>query len=144
MKKIVFFFLSLLLFPNMLTFGQEDTALIANKKINSPDTSLIFSVVENMPEFIGGETAMFEFVAKELKYPSDESEFYGTLLFQFIVEKDGSISNAKDITSLSPPPSYVKEVLRVIYMMPKWKPGTHMGKPVRCYYLFPIRISMDE
>lgn len=128
----------------MVTFGQDDTASIATDINNSPDTNLIFSIVENIPEFIGGEKAMFDFLAKELKYPSDESEFYGTLLFQFIVEKDGSISNAKVITSLSPPPSYVKEVLRVIYMMPKWKPGTHMGKPVRCYYLFPIRISMNE
>jgi TonB family protein len=65
----------------------------------------------------------------------------GIVLVQFIVEKDGTITNAKVIVPLYP--SFDKEVLRVINRMPKWKPGTNMGKPVRCHYLLPIRFSYE-
>ena len=131
----------MILFSTTLLSGQNDTASIPPEIINSLDTTPVFSVVENMPEFVGGEKAMYEFIAEELKYPSGEQQISGTVLVQFIVEKDGTITNAKVILPLYP--SFDREVLRVINIMPKWKPGTDMGKPVRCYYLFPIKFSHE-
>ena len=127
----------------LFSFGQNTVDSLAVKapvKETVDTTPKRFA--EKMPEFVGGEEAMFEFMAKEMKYPLlGEQQISGTVLVQFIVEKDGTITNAKVIVPLSP--SLDKEALRVVNIMPEWKPGTNMGKPVRCYYLVPIRFSYE-
>ena len=97
---------------------------------------------EEMPEFPGGEKAMQAFIDQEVKYPdvARKNGITGTVLVEFVVEKDGSISNAKTKVPLFP--ECDKEAIRCVMAMPKWKPGKDMGKPVRCSYQVPVTFRL--
>ena len=96
---------------------------------------------EEMPEFIGGMEKMYEFLQSKLTYPESAriSNISGIVLVEFVVERDGSVTNVKVILPLYP--ECDKEVVKVVQMMPKWKPGKSMGEPVRCFFHIPIHIS---
>jgi periplasmic protein TonB len=100
-------------------------------------------IAEEMPEFIGGEEALYKFLGNELKYPTlaKENLIQGTVLVEFVIERDGSASNVKVLVPLFP--DCDQEAVRVIKSMPKWKPGKQMGKPVRCFYNIPIRFTLQ-
>ena len=125
MKKIVYIFLFFALVSNC--FGQDTT-----KKE-------VYTVVETMPEFPGGSLEMMKFMQKNVHYPEDAKKkgIVGKSFVKFIVEEDGSISNQQIIKS-SGNESLDKEALRVISLMPKWKPGFQKGKPVRTYFNIPL------
>ena len=116
-----------------------------------PVTSLapqdsVFHVVEEMPEFPGGMQAMMQFIASNVKYPSiaQKNGVQGRVITQFTVGKDGSITDAKVLRSVDP---YLdKEALRVISVMPKWKPGKQGGKAVATRFTVPVvfRLTGDE
>jgi len=97
---------------------------------------------EEMPEFPGGMEAVNAFLAKEIKYPelARTNNIQGTVLIEFVVEKDGRVSNPKVLVPLFP--DCDKEAMRGILAMPKWKPGKNMGKPVRCYFDVPVKFQM--
>jgi len=103
----------------------------------------IFVVVENMPEFPGGELALRKFIATAIKYPSiaQENGIQGKVFVNFVVDKDGSISNAKIARGVDP--SIDKEALRVVMTLPKWKPGMQRGKNVRVSYTVPISFQLQ-
>ena len=94
--------------------------------------------VEEMPEFPGGIDSLQAFLVREIQYPqvAKDNGITGTVLIEFVVEKDGSVTNAKVKVPLFP--ECDKEACRAVMSMPKWKPGKNMGKPVRCYYQVPI------
>lgn len=98
---------------------------------------------EEMPEFVGGMEAMYSFLQKELTYPevARNNGIQGTVVLEFVVERDGSVSNVKPLVSLFP--ECDAEAIRVVKKMPKWKPGKQMGKPVRCYFNLPIRFTLQ-
>lgn len=98
---------------------------------------------EEMPEYIGGMEAMYSFLKNELQYPevARNNNIQGTVLLEFVVERDGSVSNVKPLVSLYP--ECDAEAIRVVKKMPKWKPGKQMGKPVRCYFNLPIRFTLQ-
>ena len=98
----------------------------------------IYSVVETMPDFPGGQKELLSFLSRNIKYPTKaiESKIQGRVIVQFVVNKDGSISNAKVVRSVDP--DLDKEALRVINSMPKWKPGMQKGEPVSVKYTVPI------
>lgn len=105
-------------------------------------TEEILQRVEKMPSFPGGEQAMLQFISQNLKYPTLalENEIRGTVVAQFVVEKDGSLSDIKVIRDIGA--GCGKEALRVINQMPKWIPGRQNGSPVRVQYTLPIRFMM--
>ena len=111
-----------------------------------PDSSLeeepamLFTEVE--PQFPGGMDAMNEYLVKNVTFPEQARNMgvNGTVFVEFIVEKDGSITEPRLKNSLHP--LCDKEVLRVVQEMPKWKPGLNMGKPVRCRYMIPVEFRM--
>ena len=109
---------------------------------NNADNDIIFSVVENEPEYPGGEDAMYKFLTKNLQYPKTaiEKNIEGIVIVEFVVEKDGKLSNIKVIRSVSP--ELDSEAVRVISKMPKWKPGTQRGKKVRSTFRLPINFQM--
>ena len=112
----------------------------------APQDSIVFEVVEEMPEFPGGMKAMMQFIFSNVKYPaiSQENGTQGRVITQFTVGKDGSISDAKVLRSVDP---YLdKEALRVINAMPKWKPGKQGGQAVAVHFTMPIdfRLPSDE
>lgn len=103
----------------------------------------IVRFAEKMPEFIGGPDALYAFLQKNLEYPQSarDNNIEGTVLIEFVVERNGSVSNAKVIVPLFP--ACDQEAIRVVQMLPKWKPGEQMGKPVRVYFNLPIKFTFN-
>jgi len=120
-----------------LNFIIPDTNKVFNKEP-------LFDVVEDMPSFVGGEEAMYDWLGNNTKYPREakEKEIEGTVIVQFIIEKDGSLSGisiSKDIGG-----GCGDEALRVIKAMPKWIPGKQKGKVVRVQYALPFIFSLGK
>lgn len=103
----------------------------------------VFFIVEEMPEFPGGDAALRAFIAQSVKYPviAQENGIQGKVYVNFVVGKDGSISQAKIARGVDP--SLDKEALRVVNSLPKWKPGKQGGKPVRVSYTVPINFVLQ-
>jgi TonB family protein len=110
------------------------TMNVVEEEQNATDEK-VFDVVENMPEFNGGAGALMQYLSHNIHYP-EEKDIQGRVIVSFVVDKDGSISNAKVVKSLHP--SFDAEALRIINNMPKWIPGTQNGKPVNVKYAVPI------
>ena len=101
-----------------------------------------FYVIENKPEFPGGQAAMFKFIAEHTKYPeiAKENGITGKVFVQFVIDKDGSVTDVKVIRGVDP---YLdKEAVRVVKSMPKWKPGSQRGKPVKVSFQLPINFTL--
>ena len=107
------------------------------------EESEIFVVVEDMPEFPGGETALRSFINKNVNYPviAAENGIQGKVYVRFVVDKDGSVTNAEIARGIDP--SLDQEALRVVRTLPKWKPGKQRGKPVRVSYTVPINFQLQ-
>ncbi|MFB6318257.1 TonB family protein [Saccharicrinis sp. FJH54] len=107
------------------------------------DQDVVFQIVEQMPEFPGGDAAMHKYLAETIKYPTaaQEKKIQGKVYVNFIVEKDGSIDNIKVVRSIDP--LLDKEAVRVVKAMPNWKPGVQRGKPVRVSYMLPINFLLS-
>ena len=112
----------------------------SNKESEKLEPPVMFT--EEMPEYPGGPEALNAFITRELEYPevARKNGITGTVLVEFVVEKDGSISNAKTKVPLFP--DCDKEAIRCVMAMPKWKPGKSMGKPVRCSYQVPVTFRL--
>ena len=106
--------------------------------VTGQDNPLNFQVVEALPEFPGGMSAFVQWLTKNLKYPvtAQRARKQGTVLVAFIINKDGSTTAHKIVKSAAP--ELDREALRVVRMMPKWKPGEDRGKPCRTYFCIPI------
>ncbi len=103
----------------------------------------VFVVVEEMPEFPGGVVALRTYLAQAVKYPviAQENGIQGKVYVNFVVNKDGSVSNAKIARGVDP--SLDAEALRVVSTLPKWKPGKQRGAPVRVSYTVPINFQLQ-
>lgn len=101
-----------------------------------------FNVVEDMPAFPGGMEALIQFLSSNIQYPADaqKQKVDGRVLVNFVVEKDGSITEVKVIKPAFP--SLDAEAIRVVKAMPKWKPGYQNGKAVRVLFTLPINFSL--
>ena len=101
-----------------------------------------FDVVEEMPVYPGGMPAMMDFFNKNMKYPKEafDAKQEGRVIAQFVVEKDGSITDAHIVKSVSP--ALDAEALRIVNAMPNWTPGRQNGKPVRVKYTVPISFKL--
>jgi protein TonB len=119
---------------------EYEPVVIIGEKVDDPP--LPTWKLDELPEPVGGRDAMYEFLRANLKYPKVplEAGIQGTVQIEFVVEKDGSISNVKVLSPLYP--DLDNEATRVVKAMPKWKPGIQMGKPVRCMYNIPIRFAI--
>ena len=104
---------------------------------------LIFQVVEQMPEFPGGMGEAMKFLAKNMKYPvaAQQAKIEGRVIVQFVVGKDGSVSDVKVMRGVSP--ELDAEAIRVVSMMPKWIPGKQRGKAVAVKYTMPIMFRLQ-
>ncbi|MDD4513936.1 energy transducer TonB [Massilibacteroides sp.] len=103
----------------------------------------IFTVVEDMPKFPGGDAELLQFLAKGIKYPviAQENGIQGRVICSFVVNRDGSVVDAEVVRGVDP--SLDKEALRVINTMPKWTPGKQRGKPVRVKYTVPVTFRLQ-
>ena len=103
----------------------------------------IFQIVEEMPEYPGGDKKLLEYVAKSVKYPqiARESGIQGRVFVNFVIEPDGSVSNVKVLRGIGG--GCDEEAMRVIKSMPKWKPGKQRGKAVRVTYTLPVNFKLQ-
>jgi len=117
--------------------------VIAAKEEEEEEEAQVFFIVEDMPEFPGGEMALRTYIANAIKYPviAQENGIQGKVYVTFVVGKDGSVSNASIARGVDP--SIDKEALRVINSLPKWKPGKQRGKPVNVSYTVPINFQLQ-
>jgi len=118
----------------------QKAALEKDMKVQKPinNEEKVFDVVEEMPSFPGGIGALMSWLSQNIKYPAIAAEngVQGRVIVQFIVEKDGSITNVKVAKSVDP--SLDKEAARVVSTMPKWIPGKKGGSPARVNYTVPV------
>ena len=110
---------------------------------DKPKEDQIFQICEVPPQFPGGVVEWMKFLSANMKYPAEakEKKQEGRVIVQFIVEKDGSITNAKVVRGVSP--LLDQEALRVVGIMPKWNPGTQRGQAVRVQYTLPVMFSLN-
>lgn len=132
------------LFPNDQVLASENANPSAEMASNEVD--MVFTVVEEEPEFTGGTQALMHFLAENLRYPAEcaDSEIQGRVVLSFVVEKDGTISSIEEMRS--PDERLTTEAIRVVSLMPRWKPGKQRGQEVRVKYVLPIifRLNNDK
>jgi protein TonB len=106
------------------------------------DENEIFTVVEQQPEFAGGYEAMMNFIRKNMVYPASARRMGidGTVHVSFLVSKTGTISEAKILRGISP--DCDAEAIRVINLMPPWKPGMQNGKPAYVRFIMPLKFRL--
>lgn len=107
------------------------------------DYEPVFEVVENAPEYPGGTPALMEFLSKNVRYPeaAHKAGVQGRVVAQFIVEKNGSISNVKIVKSVNP--DLDGEAIRVVSTMPVWIPGKQRGQAVRVKFTVPVMFRLS-
>ncbi|MBQ6790910.1 MAG: energy transducer TonB [Paludibacteraceae bacterium] len=127
---------------------ETETEVVIAAPVEAPveeeEEEVVFVVVESMPEFPGGQQALFKYLSENVKYPviAQENGIQGRVICQFVVNKDGSIVDVEVVRS-GGDPSLDKEAVRVIKTMPKWKPGKQRGKPVRVKYTVPVNFKLQ-
>jgi len=132
MKYLFFFFIPL------IGFTQNDTISICPY-----DTANVFIVVDEFPEFEGGEEVLKEYLEKYTPImPPRECGIEGLYVVRFIVTEEGNLQNICIIRSFGSE-NYDDKIIEMISNMPKWKPGKHEGKLVKVLYNLPIRIKLQ-
>ena len=130
--------------------GNDETAEVKHveEKIAEPEPvkeeeTKVFDVVEQMPSFPGGPSALMQYLSSNIKYPvvAEENGVQGRVVCTFVVERDGSITDVRVVKSVDP--SLDKEAVRVVKSMPKWIPGKQNGSAVRVKYTVPVTFRLQ-
>jgi len=119
--------------------------IIGSAQSDSINSTLeVFEKVEVMPEFPGGINAMFKFLGENIKFSkdSDGHRISGRVVMEYVIAKDGSLTNFKAIESTNP--ILTEEAIRVLKSMPKWNPGRIKGEPVLVSFRIPFNFISDE
>lgn len=112
-------------------------------KPKEADVNKPFDHVEQMPTFPGGTTALMQYLSRNIKYPpvAEENGIQGRVICQFVVERDGSVSDVRIAKGIDP--SLDKEAVRVVSSMPKWIPGKQNGQTVRVKFTLPVTFRLQ-
>ena len=121
------------------TESDEDVEI----EIEEEDDEEFFMVVENMPEFPGGDLGLMKYIQKNVKYPAIAKEYNitGKVYVSFIVDKKGSVTNVKIVRGVDK--NLDTEAMRVVKSLPKYKPGKQRGKSVRVMFTIPINFTLN-
>ena len=122
-----------------LCFAQtEETFTVAKQTAKDTTAKLVYTFVEQNPEFMGGDAELIKYIQKNLQYPQMERDnnIQGKVLLRFVILEDGTPSDIKIIRPVSP--GLDKEAIRLVKNLPKFVPGRQQGKPVRVYFNLPI------
>lgn len=103
----------------------------------------VFAIVEEMPQFPGGDMALLKYISDHMDYPTIavENGIQGKVYVYFVIDENGNVTNASIARGVDP--SLDKEALRVINSLPKWRPGKQRGKPVKVSYNVPINFQLQ-
>ena len=104
----------------------------------------IFTIVEEMPDFPGGQEALMKYLGSSTKYPAiaQENGIQGKVIVNFVINQNGEVTNVTVVRGVDP--SLDKEAMRVVLAMPKWKPGKQRNKPVRVAYTVPVNFILQQ
>lgn len=104
--------------------------------------SVVLKTVEQLPEFPGGIVQFMKWLTRNLRYPpiAQSQRMQGKVVVSFIINKDGSIASPTIVQSVDP--VLDREALRVVKMMPRWKPGLQNGKPCRTMFAIPVNFQL--
>jgi protein TonB len=118
-------------------YKNDDSIVVADS------LSPVFTIVEDMPSFDGGESKRNEYLAKNIVYPdyATQKGIQGTTYISFIISTDGSVTNVKVLRGIGG--GCDEEAMRVVREMPKWIPGWQNGKPVRVLFNMPIYFKLS-
>lgn len=121
----------------------EPTVKVQQAPIEEEKADQIFTIVEDQPTPKGGMSAFYEYVSKNLKYPAQARRMgiEGRVYVQFIVDKDGSLSDVKAIKGIGA--GCDDEAVRIIKQAPKWNPGKQRGRPVRVRMVLPVVFKLS-
>lgn len=108
-----------------------------------PEEVPLVDFAEHMPEFPGGISSLLHFISRSIKYPEParQNGIQGKIFVRFVVNTDGTISDASVVRPLDP--SLDREAIRVVLNMPQWKPGMQNGRPVRVNFTIPINFVLQ-
>ena len=108
------------------------------------EDEVVFMIVEKMPAYPGGDTAMFNYFLTSIRYPveAQKNNIQGRVICQFVVNTDGSIADVNVIVGVDS--LLDAEAVRVLSSMPKWIPGEQRGKKVRVKYTIPVNFSLNK
>ena len=108
------------------------------------DDNFVFVSVEKMPEFPGGDAALLKWIADNISYPTIAAEngVQGRVACTFTVNSDGSVTDVQVVRPIDP--NLDREAIRVLRLLPKFKPGEQRGKPVRVKYSVPVRFQLRQ
>jgi len=122
---------------------QEYVAPVKTEEEESAEEAQIFMVVESMPEYPGGEAALYAYLAENIKYPqmAKESGIQGRVFVTFVVERDGRVTDVRVLRGIGG--GCDEEAIRVVEGMPKWSPGKQRGKAVRVQYNLPVKFTLQ-
>ncbi|MFI5151059.1 MAG: energy transducer TonB [Bacteroidia bacterium] len=129
------------------TYGKGEQLPVQDSrkgKSGGKDDEKIFSFAEQAPEFPGGEAALMKFLGQNIHYPEIERDngVSGMVVLSFVVNKEGTIHDIRILRGVKGGPGLGEEAIRVILMMPDWKPGTMNGKKVMVQYNLPVSYKL--
>ena len=112
--------------------------------VTSKGSGEIFSTVDQPAEFPGGQAKLMTWLSTQIRYPesAQQNGVQGKVIVKFVIEKDGSISGVSILKGIDK--DLDAEAIRVVKMMPKWKPGKNNGEPVRSYFTFPVTFKLSN
>ena len=121
----------------------EAAPVEVTEEVQQEVSQKIHEVVEQPPQFPGGQSALLSWLSQNIHYPpvAEENGIYGRVVVSFVVESDGSISNVQVVRGVDP--SLDKEAVRVTKAMPKWLPGKQNGQAVRVKYNLPVTFKLQ-
>ncbi len=148
--KSLFIFLVFILPLSLMSqdvqlFESSPKLVKTTKTTSDTDSNRLYTVVEQQPEFPGGFGEMYLWIKNNLKYPQKalDNHSEGKVIVQFVVEKDGSVSNAKIVRD-GVGDDAAEEALRLVNSMPAWSPGKQNGKKVAVRYTLPITFKIPK
>ncbi|MFB9842118.1 energy transducer TonB [Mucilaginibacter ginsenosidivorans] len=114
------------------------------KQVTEEDPNKIFTAVEQEPTPVNGMAAFYKYLGNNIRYPAvaKENNVQGKVFMQFVVEKDGSLTDVKVIRGIGS--GCDQEAVRVLQNAPKWRPGIQNGRPVRVQYNVPISFTLQQ
>ena len=124
--------------------GENICFKVLQKVLQKPIDSKVYTAVEQMPFFPGGDNALMKYIASHLQYPpmAEEQGIQGKCIVQFVVTSTGDIGEVKIIRSLSP--ECDNEAKRLISTLPRFNPGQQDGRPVNAWYTLPLTFKLQE
>lgn len=133
--------LSILLVLSLPFFASAQTSEDATEKKSKPNEEIL-TFSETMPEFPGGIEALYQYLAKEVKYPENlkKNRIEARVIAKFVINTEGEVKDIQIVNVVAP--EFAEETIRILGKMPKWSPGLQMGKPVNVVFTLPLAFKL--